>query len=275
MLQKIAERIKSLPPLPKTFYQVSTLCNDPNSSVYQLAQVLEQDPMLVANLLRVANSPLYSFRNEVKSVLQAASLFGMSTTRSLVADMSIKKLLTVDMEPYNITPEIFAQISRWQSVLMNQWYKSIDMRKLDILSLAALLQETGKILIADEIMKGDEVYQFKAELKNSNNIATVEKAFTGISSAEVTALIFEHWRFEPLIVEAIRFSENYEEAPEEVRAYAFALKVVKSALPINAPFQEHSLAVAVYLLQKEGMDDISFINVYQAMKETSENTYRY
>ncbi len=267
MLQKIAERIKSLPPLPKTFYQVSAICNDPNSSVYQLSQVLEQDPMLVANLLRVANSPLYSFRNEVKSVLQATSLFGMATTRSLVADMSIKKLLNVDMEPYNVTPELFAQISGWQSALMMQWYKHIDARKLEVLFLAALLQETGKILIADEVVKNDEVFHFKGELENNANIANVEKMFVGISSAEVTALIFEHWRFDALLVDAIRFSDDYEASSEATRPYAFALKVVKAAIPVNAPFSERSLAIALHYLQKENVDDKAFIDAFETLKQ--------
>ncbi len=267
MLKEIAERIKSLPPLSKTFHKIASVCNNLNASVSDLAKVIEEDPMLVANLLKVANSPLYSFRREIKSVLQATSLFGMSTTRSLVTDMSIKKLLKVDMEPYNVTPELFAQISGWQSALMMQWYKHIDARKLEVLFLAALLQETGKILIADEVVKNDEVFHFKGELENNANIANVEKMFVGISSAEVTALIFEHWRFDALLVDAIRFSDDYEASSEATRPYAFALKVVKAAIPVNAPFSERSLAIALHYLQKENVDDKAFIDAFETLKQ--------
>ena len=104
MLEEIAERIKALPPLPKSFYQMSLICQDPNASISDLARVIEEDPMLVANLLKVANSPLYGFRREIKNVTQAVSLFGMSTTRSLVTDMSIKKLFMLfDDHPNKIT----------------------------------------------------------------------------------------------------------------------------------------------------------------------------
>ena len=201
-------------------------------------------------------------------MLQAASLFGMSTTRSLVTDMSVKKLLKVDMEPYNVTPELFAQISGWQSALMMQWYKKVDASKLEVLFLAALLQETGKILIADEVVKNDEVFQFKGELENNANIAAVEKMFVGMRSAEITALIFEHWRFEALLIDAIRFSDIYEEAPDAIRPYAFALKVVKTAVPVNAPFSERSLAIALHYLQKENIDDSPFIEAFETLKRT-------
>ena len=267
MIQEIAERIKSLPPLPKSFHQIATICNNPDSSVNELAKVLEEDPMIVANLLKVANSPLYGFRREIKSVLQATSLFGMTTTRSLVTDMSIKKLLNVDMAPYNITPEYFAQISGWQSALMLQWYKKVDPSKMEILFLAALLQETGKILIADEIVKNDETFQFKGEIENSINIANVEKMFVGSSSAEITALIFEHWKFESTMVESIRFSDSYESAPDPIRPYALALKIVKTAIPVNSPLSERSITLAFNLIQKENLNDAYFSQALDAIKE--------
>ena len=269
MLHEIAERIKSLPPLPKSFHLITTICNNPESSVHDLARAIEEDPMLVANLLKVANSPLYGFRREIKSVLQATSLFGMSTTRSLVTDMSIKKLLNVDMAPYNITPEAFAQIAGWQSALMLNWYKKINPSKVEILFLSALMQETGKILIADEIVKNDETLPFKGEIENTTNIASVEKSFVGISSAEVTALIFEHWKFDPLIVESIRFSDTYEEAPEEIRPYALALKIVKTAIPLNSPLSERSVTLALNLIEKEGLSETAFTQAVDALKEHS------
>lgn len=267
MLHEIAERIKSLPPLPKSFHEITTICQNPESSVHDLAHAIEEDPMLVANLLKVANSPLYGFRREIKSVLQATSLFGMATTRSLVTDMSIKKLLNVDMEPYNVTPETFAHICGWQSALMMQWYKKVDPSKLETLFLSALLQETGKILIADEIVKNDETFQFKGEIENSINIASVEKTFVGSTSSEITALIFEHWKFSPLIVEAIRFSDTYETAPDEVRPYALALKIVKTAIPLNSPLSERSVTIALNLIEKEGLNEMAFTQAIDAMKE--------
>jgi len=184
-----------------------------------------------------------------------------------VTDMSIKKLLNVDMAPYNVTPEVFAQISGWQSALMLHWYKKIDPSKVEILFLSALMQETGKILIADEIVKNDETYQFKGEIENSINIANVEKTFVGVSSSEITALIFEHWKFDALIVESIRFSDNYEAAPEAIRPYALALKIVKTAIPLNSPLTERSVTLALNLIEKEGLNEAPFTQAIDAVKE--------
>lgn len=267
MLEEIAERIKSLPPLPKSFHQMNLICQDPNASVNDLARVIEEDPMMVANLLKAANSPLYGFRREIKSIVQAVGLFGMSTTRSLVIDMSIKKLLHVDMAPYGVSPEEFAAISGLQSALMLQWYGKVDASKVDLLFLAALLQETGKILIADEIVKNNETYSFRSEIENANNIADVERMFARITSSEVTSRIFKHWRFDKTMVAAIEYTDALGAAPQEIRPYAFALKVVKTAIPLNAPLSERSINLALKLLEKEQYDQALFLEVINKLKE--------
>lgn len=258
MLENIVERIKTLPPLPKSFHEINAICSDENGTIDKLAKVIEKDPMLVANLLKVANSPLYGFRKEIKSVLQAVSLFGMATTRSLTTDISVKKLLNVDIEPYGITPEDFARVSAMQSALMREWYKSVDKSKVDTLFLSALLQETGKILIADEIVKNDEVSQFKFEIESSVNIAQVEKMYVSTTTGEITSKIFEHWGFDDLMVRAIKFSDNYAIAEEEIKAYSLALQIVKTAIPMNSPLSERSVTIALHLLEKEGLNQALF-----------------
>jgi HD-like signal output (HDOD) protein len=268
MLKEIAERIRALPPLPKTFFQINELFRSDKASIADLAKLIEEDPMLVANLLKVANSPLYSFRREIKNVLQAVGLFGMSTTRSLVLDMSIKKLLNVDLVPYNVTPEEFAMLSHLQSMLISKWYRKVDPSKVDFLFLTALLQETGKILIADEIVKNEETFQFKAELDNNANVAAVETMFTGVNSSEITALIFEHWKFEDKMVQAIRFTEDLDNAPETIRSYSVALKVAKTAIPINAPLSERSVNLALNILSKEALDSAPFLEVIEQLKDS-------
>ena len=267
MIENINQRIKTLPPLPKSFHDINAVCMDENGTVNQLAKVIETDPMLVANLLKVANSPLYSFRREIKSVLQAISLFGMSTTRALTTDISIKKLLNVDIEPYGIIPEDFVQISGLQSTLMREWYDKVDRKKADTLFLAALLQETGKILIADEVVKNDEAVQFKSEIETTANIAQVEQSFVGTTTAKITAKIFEHWGFDETMVEAIFYADSVGEAPEHIREYSLALKIVKTAVPMNAPLSERSVTIALSLVRSEGYKESIFADAIEKIIE--------
>jgi len=241
MKNSIVNSIKSLPPLPKTLLDMQRVTADPDSSIADLSKTIENDPMIVANLLKAANSPLYMFGREIRNVSQAVSLFGMSMTRSIALGNSVRKLLNVDMEPYGVTSERFAEISSLQAALILRWYNKIDRQKAEKLFLAAFLQETGKILIASDIIQEDLTYNFKSDIEMSNNIAQVEFSYVEDTTATVTAAIFEHWKFDTEFVEMIRFSDNYLNAPDEIAEFATALNIVKTIAPINAPFSEISI----------------------------------
>ena len=242
MKSSIINSIKSLPPLPKTVIDMQRVCNDPNGSINDLVKIVENDPMIVANLLKAANSPLYSFRREILSVSQAVSLFGMSMTRSIGLGNSVRKLLNVDMEPYGISSDRFAEISSMQGALMLEWYKQIDRAKADKLFLASFLQETGKIVIASDVIQEDLATNFKADIDSAIDIASVERSYIQETTATVTAEIFTHWNFDKEFIEMIKFSDTPDRAPDSVKEYAIALNIVKTILPINNPFGEHGIS---------------------------------
>lgn len=254
MKSSIVESIKSLPPLSKTIIDINRVYADEEAGVADLAKVIEHDPMIVANLLKNANSPLYGFGKEIKNVAQAVALFGMSMTRSIALGNSVRKLLNVDMQPYGITSQKFADISSLQATLMIKWYSKVDKQKADDLYLAAFLQETGKILIASDIIQEDEDTSFKSEVELSNNLAEVEKSYVDVSSSEVTAEVFQHWGFDQKFVEMIRYADNPTQAPQELMEYATALHIVKTVLPVNRPFSEQAINFGLRKARDAGYD---------------------
>jgi HD-like signal output (HDOD) protein len=254
MKSSIINSIKSLPPLPKTVIDMQRVCNDPNSSIHDLVKTVETDPMIVANLLKAANSPLYSFRREINNVGQAVALFGMSMTRSIGIGNSVRKLLNVDMEPYGVSSEHFAEISSMQAALMHAWYMKIDRAKADKLFLAAFLQETGKIIIASDVIQEDLATNFKADVTSAIDIASVERSYVQETTASVTAAIFTHWNFDRDFVEMIEYSDTPDQAPEETKEFSTALHIVKTIVPINDPLGEHGIAFGLKKAEAAGYD---------------------
>ncbi len=267
MLKNIIKKIKALPPLPSSFRNIEKISKDPNATVSDIANIIQKDPVLTANLLKIANSPLYSFPKEITNIKYAVSLFGIEMTKILIANIFIKNILSSDMSPYNSSAEEFNKISNIQSILAKKWYEKVDKSKTDIIFLTALLQEVGKILIANEIISLKESASFKEEIQSAIDIEEVEKNYVGATSAEITAAIFEHWNFDEKIVWAIKYSYEYQKAPEDIKDISFALKVVKTAVCINAPLEERSINRAVELLRKEKMDEDIFLSITQTLLE--------
>ena len=254
MRESIVKKIASLPPLPRTLHEFEVAYKDENVTIEQIAKILEQDPMIVANVLKRVNSPFYGLSKKIESLQHAVSILGLSEVRAIVLENSIKKLLNIDVEPYGVNAEQFARISQLQSFLVQKWYKSVDPQKAGFLSLAALLQESGKILIADEVIRDDLTLQFQSELDMSNDVAQVERSFVGVSAAEVTAKIFEHWGMQETLCRAIGYSDEYAAAPEDIKELSLALHIVKRAVPINKPLAPASRNIAKNIATKEGLD---------------------
>jgi HD-like signal output (HDOD) protein len=254
MKNSMVDSIKSLPPLPKTVIDMQRVCNDPNSSIDDLTKTVEGDPMIVANLLKAANSPLYSLRREINNVSQAVSLFGMSMTRSIGLGNSVRKLLNVDMEPYGISPERFAEVSSMQAVLVHKWFATIDRNKADKLFMAAFLQESGKIVIASDIIQEELVTNFKSDIETALDISIVERSFVEATTAEVSAAIFTHWNFDREFIQMIEFSDSPSKAPEELREYSTVLNIIKTIAPINNPLSERAITQGLKKAQEAGLN---------------------
>jgi len=254
MKESIVNSIKSLPPLSKTIAEINRVYNESEASVAEMAKVIEKDPMVVANLLKAANSPLYGFAKEIKNVSQAVSLFGLSTTRSIAIGSAVRKLLNVDMEPYGITSEKFAEISSMQSILASKWFQKIEKEMSEDMQLMALLQETGKILIASDIIQEDETTSFKSEIEMTNNIAQVEKSFVDTTTSIVSALIFKYWKFDDEFVEIIKYADYPAQAPDEIAKYSQALHIIKTIVAVNSPLTERSIILGLQKAKKLGFD---------------------
>ena len=251
------DSIKSLPPLPKTVIDMQRVCNDPSSSIADLTKTVEGDPMIVANLLKAANSPLYSLRREINNVTQAVSLFGMSMTRSIGLGNSVRKLLNVDMEPYGISSERFAEVSSMQAILVHKWFNPIDRIKADKLFMAAFLQESGKIVIASDIIQEELVTNFKSEIETALDISIVERSFVDATTAEVSAAIFTHWNFDRDFIKMIEFSDAPLKAPEEIKEFSTVLNIIKTLAPINNPFGERAIIHGMKKAQDAGLIQIN------------------
>jgi hypothetical protein len=107
MNENILKKIKSLPPLPKSVMQIQQITSDPNASIADLIKVVKEDPMLTANLLKAANSPLYGFSRQIKNVDQAISLFGMSTVKGFALSSAVRSTMKIDLSAYGISEDKF------------------------------------------------------------------------------------------------------------------------------------------------------------------------
>src|SRR5713226_8111335 len=71
--------LSGLPILRMSAVKLLTISTDSDTALSDFDRVFSSDPGLAADLLALANSPLYGFRSEVYSLRHAISLLGIET----------------------------------------------------------------------------------------------------------------------------------------------------------------------------------------------------
>jgi len=269
MEESLVKRVKSFPPLDETVIKIQEISNRKNSSIKELTEVVEKDPMLTANILKATNSPLYGFSREIKNIQQAISLFGMATIRGFALASMMQNNIKIDLSPYNLTKEQFLNSSLIQNALMFDWYSKVNRDMLDVLMPASFLLEIGKIILAEELKAQNKAEEFSKEIPNrktAKDVAELEEEFLNINSEEMTAAILEHWNLEPKIVNSIRYSLEIDMAREDIKPYSIALNVVRNAINSNGQFNKEGLQEAYNTIEEYGLERDKFIKALEKIK---------
>ena len=82
--------IKSLPPFPAVAGKLLGLISDDNADFREVSRLVMTDSALSSQVLRVANSSLFGFRKEIRSILNALCLVGASRVRDVVVTLALK-----------------------------------------------------------------------------------------------------------------------------------------------------------------------------------------
>ena len=258
MTEEILKKIKQLPPLPESAMKIEAVYQNPDSNFNDMVKILERDPLLTADILKAANSPLYGFSREINAISQAVGLFGMGTVRGFALASIVKKSFSLDLSPYGISDDMFSSLSKKQHGLMTAWCLRKENKLLGVLSPAAFLVEIGKVLIAQQIIADGKQEAFRNALLEFGDVEAAERSIVGVDTPEVSATIFSQWKFEDKLVDVIRNCQNPEKAKEEDQRPAKILQVVRVAVPINGVITDASVSAAKELITQYDLDMESF-----------------
>ena len=81
--------IKDLPTLPNVFLKLIRLMRIPNTSIKEIANVIETDPAISMKILKLVNSSFYGLSRKVDSIHQSAVLLGNEALKNIIISISI------------------------------------------------------------------------------------------------------------------------------------------------------------------------------------------
>lgn len=263
----IIEQVNSLPPLPESVLKIEDLFAQGDPNIDDLIAIIEKDPSLTAGILSKVNAPIYGFSKSIVSILQAVTLFGHTQIRSIVLGLCMQRGFDINLSPYGITTSEFSKISIMQSEFIFQWYMAVNINIARIVTPIAFLMETGKILIAKDVLQDQKDQNFYNDLLEYKDISSVENNYVAMTTAQVNALIFEHMNLHESFSESMKYLDSkYEEIPDEMKDIVFPLQIVRTAINAQEQLTENSINKALEILQKHSYNEESFKRVAKRIR---------
>lgn len=234
-MSNIVRRIEQLPPLPKTVMDVMDFSKQEDKTCEDLIVIIKDDALLIAMLLKTANSALFGFRNKVETIKNLVNLLGVDFTVSLVLSNSLQSSFDIDFSPYGIDVNKFRDNTILSVNFLNIWISRVDIELKKRLLLPVTIMDIGKYILSNEINKLNRKDEFLAQIeKNPQNLELIEKKYCGFSSKETTIMILEHWKIEQRIIDYIKNSSSTDKSNN-------ILDIVKTICNIVEPLGEESI----------------------------------
>ncbi len=104
-----------LPHPPGEAFAVVRACADSRITARKLGGIIQHDPVLSAEMLRIVNSPFFGFGGRIKSVPHAITLLGQRSLRNIALCVALRDMVRKDALS-GFPLEAFWQASLWRAV---------------------------------------------------------------------------------------------------------------------------------------------------------------
>ena len=143
------QRQKELPTLSPDVQRVLTSCDKHDISATELALVLSESPTIAARILGLANSAFFGQQGRIHSVLEAISVLGMVTVKSVSIGLVLSGVFRTDRCPHFSIERYW--VSTIMTAVMSNALRAYVRKELrpssDSLYMAGLLHNLGLLVL--------------------------------------------------------------------------------------------------------------------------------
>ena len=190
--------IKSLPPFPAVAAKLLGLINDDDSGFRDVSRWLMTDTALSSEVLRLANSAVFGFRQEVTTILKALCLVGTNRVRDIVVTVSLRNymsrgdnVLLRDCWRHSLASALWAE-------MLSQYYK------LDkpLSYTAGILHDLGRIALIMLLPK-DYGFLLEAASGMESDSRELERELFDYDHCQIGQYLAKVWNFQPALGDVI------------------------------------------------------------------------
>jgi putative nucleotidyltransferase with HDIG domain len=191
-LQQILALNIKLPSSPQVLVRLMETLNQENAQSDEIVDIVSGDPMLMLEVIRVANSPLYGASRQIRSVTDALMRIGLNEVWSITSALKTKELFTASSAAWTPLNARLWEHSLKAAAAARSLSAVLNPRATEVFFTAGMLHDCGKLLLlrarADyaKLCKNDDIWGDALTLR--------EREAFGSDHAKLGGELLEHWK---------------------------------------------------------------------------------
>lgn len=206
-ITKVVGGISNLPTPPIVFTQIQKVLNNPNTSAFDVAAILQEDPAISAKVLKLTNSAYYGLPKEVESVRQAVVIVGIEAVKNLVLSASVFEAFSSDAIDKEYQ-DLFWRHSlgtAFAARLLAHKMKATAVFDAEAAFSGGMLHDIGKMVISVYMPEeAKKILEIKSQ-KTDQSDHKIEEQVLGYNHMQIGTLLAKEWKLPQKLIEAINF----------------------------------------------------------------------
>jgi putative nucleotidyltransferase with HDIG domain len=194
-IEEILSLVKHVPPFPKVAQRVSEMLDDPEVSAAALAEVIQYDEVITANVLRLCNASYFGLSRKVSSLDEALVIVGNNNLKEIMVTSSSASFYKgAAGEGYMLEQGELWKHSIAVGIMAKELVKYAKGVNPGSAYTAGLLHDIGKRFLSSFVAEDFKEIMAKVVHDNSSFVEA-EKELLGANHAELGGMIMSRWDF--------------------------------------------------------------------------------
>lgn len=207
----------AMPPFPQVAERVLQKLRDPRCSMSEIAAVIAGDQVTTANVLRMANSPLYRGLEKITSLQQAVTRLGSTAVRTLMMHHSLKAAVFAKKPGDSRLVDLVWGGSLASATVMRELSRLTSVGSEDAF-LIGLLHDIGNVIVLRTVNEEERRFHMTVDVRSFEYLCH-------ICHQEFGELIADAWQLPERVKKLIRDHHSYPDPENQLRTERLMLIV--------------------------------------------------